>query len=88
MSERAEKHAWRLFPILRDTLENKPVKYSRRDARLLAYTSYRQAEKDTIERVVKWLEENNIGYNYSESSFDCGDPAELIKDLKKALEEE
>ena len=48
---------------------------------------YEQAEKDTIERVVKWLEENNIGYNYSESSFDCGNPAELINDLKKAMED-
>ena len=48
---------------------------------------YEQAEKDTIERVVKWLEENGIGYNYSESSFDSGEPAEMINDLRKAMGE-
>ena len=48
---------------------------------------YEQAEKDTIEIAVKWLEEHADEYNGSESSFDHMEE-EMITDFRKAMEEE
>lgn len=48
---------------------------------------YEQAEKDTIERAVMWLEEHADEYNGSESAFDHMEE-EMIIDFRKAMEEE
>lgn len=48
---------------------------------------YEQAEKDTIERAVMWLEKHADEYNLSESSFDHMEE-EMITDFRKAMEEE
>lgn len=48
---------------------------------------YHEAEKDTIGRAIKWLEEHADSYNGSESAFDHMEE-EMITDFRKAMEEE
>ena len=46
---------------------------------------YEQAEKDTIERAVMWLEGHADEYNGSESAFDHMEE-EMITDFRKSME--
>ena len=86
MSKRAEEAALKTYPA-HDGASKQWIKMHLSGTCADYIKGYEQAEKDTIERVVKWLEENGIGYNYSESSFDSGEPAEMINDLRKAMGE-
>lgn len=57
------------------------------EPRKLYQKVYEQAEKDTIERAIMWLEKHADEYNGSESSFDHMEE-EMITDFRKAMEEE
>lgn len=78
MSKRAEEAAWAW------AVKNKLDPYSMGQA---YGEGYEQAEKDTIERAVMWLEEHSDEYNGSESAFDHMEE-EMIIDFRKAMEEE
>ena len=41
-------------------------------------------EQQMIDKAVKWLKANDIGYNYSESSYDHDD-GKMIDDFRKAM---
>lgn len=73
-----KRHAKRVQSELVDT--HKPV-------RAIFQQGYEQAEKDTIERAVMWLEKHADEYNGSESAFDHMEE-EMITDFRKAMEEE
>lgn len=88
MSKRAEKT--QASAILPESI----ISYAKEHAVLsgLVYREgvkygYEQAEKDTIERAVMWLEEHADEYNGSESAFDHMEE-EMIIDFRKAMEEE
>lgn len=88
MSKRAEEAAsiasygWQSDKEGNLTLEMFPEPFRRGFVK-----GYEQAEKDTIERAVMWLEEHADEYNSSESAFDHMEE-EMIIDFRKAMEEE
>jgi len=61
--------------------------YMRFNMNLDFKNGYEQAEKDTIGRAIKWLEEHADNYNGSESAYDHMEE-EMITDFRKAMEEE
>lgn len=74
---RAEKAAYKQYPL--DRLMD-----LERNAKRVGYiVGYRQAEKDTIERAIKWLcEQVNIGTIQTDSLIRLGN------DFREAMEEE
>ena len=93
MSKRAEIAALMTYPPTYTTVKRhaKRVQSERVDThkpvRAIFQHGYEQAEKDTIVRAVKWLEEHADEYNGSESSFDHMEE-EMIADFCKAMKEE
>lgn len=85
MSKRAKIAALKAYPAERGHLHDRPYQ------RAGFEKGYEQAEKDTIERVVKWLEERDLEFYYLQSDRDGYmeiKESELLADLKKAMEEE
>lgn len=62
MSKRAEEAAIKAYEYGRHTFVD-----SKREAFI---RGYEQAEKDALERALKWLDENAGNYNESESAYD------------------
>ena len=80
MSKRATDAAWQLYPDY-PAMDGGYV--TQRKQRELVMEGYEQAEKDTIERAVKWMKNNWIKYPNSDI------PTEVVVDnFKKAMEEE
>ena len=84
MSKRAEEEAIKAYPVV---IEEHTERDLNKPRRLSYIKGYEQAEKDTIERAVMWLEEHADEYNGSESAFDHMEE-EMITDFRKAMEEE
>ena len=91
MSKRAEEAALKAYPEKIIEHVEEPGFVVKRDLnrfdRNVYIQGYEQAEKDTIERAVMWLERHADEYNGSESSFDHMEE-EMITDFRKAMEEE
>ena len=90
MSKRAEDAALRAYPEKMGMFHEADIHYEadlNKAARIKYIEGYNQAEKDTIEKAVMWLEKHADEYNGSESSFDHMEE-EMITDFQKAMEEE
>lgn len=96
MSKRAKEKAERIANGIMISVQGKTgrVVYNTKEKSFTHYElmcaaqkGYEQAEKDTFERAVMWLEEHADEYNGSESAFDHMEE-EMITDFRKAMEEE
>ena len=89
MSKRADEAALKAYPEKMGMFHEADIHYEadlNKAARIKYIEGYEQAEKDTIERAVKWLERHADNYNGSESSFDHMEE-EMITDFRKAMED-
>ena len=77
--DRAEKAALEAYPVKYDAEMDLDILSG---PRIVYEKGYRQAEKDTIERAVKWLDDNADEYIDSYS-----DRCQLMRDFIKFLEE-
>ena len=92
MSKRATDAAWKLYP---DYPSMDGGYITQRKQRELVMKGYEQAEKDTIERAVAWLEETffDNSHHSGRGSYgqietnDFDSMEEMIEKFKKAMED-
>ena len=95
MSKRAKEKALELFPIdMQMCIDNKGKPYEadvNEHRRKYVAFGYEQAEKDTIERVIDWLQGRSNDYIFRDvymGKEELKISSQMFEDLKKAMEGE